>query len=227
MSLCSHTTCGQIRTRETVHTILDLLDISRHKSEQIDENGRSSADGSAAAGVLRQAQPRERPEHVRRMRLVCDSYQRTQALALLIDSVCSVEIVRKFAGREQELCAKLAKKYGTAPDLGTDAQADTATTSTSVTAGPAKSSSSAAEAQQVGSLVYERGFRPFQIPVSTGGALDFRSPDFDPLQALQKERLPSLTPAYPLDNILKCRHLVRSAYAINLHRYGVIHDRSH
>lgn len=141
--------------------------------------------------------------------------------------MCSAEIVRKFAGREQELCAKLAKKYGTAPDLSTDAQTDTAATSTSITAESAKGSSSTAEAQQVGSLVYERGFRSFQIPVSTGGVLDFRSPDFDPLQALQKERLPSLTPAYPLDNILKCRHLVRSTYAINLHWCGVLHDRSH
>ncbi|RLN51853.1 hypothetical protein BBJ28_00016321 [Nothophytophthora sp. Chile5] len=59
-------------------------------------------------------------------------------------------------------------------------------------------------------IVYQRDFQPYPLPTSSGGALDFRSAQFDALRALQAPsnglRLP-VTTAYPLDNIQKCRHL--------------------
>ncbi|RLN93218.1 hypothetical protein BBJ28_00009148 [Nothophytophthora sp. Chile5] len=110
------------------------------------------------------------------------------------------EIVRKFAGRERQLCAKLHKKYGAAPDFTSPSDDRGQTVETK----PAPTS--------VSPSVYQRDFQPYPLPTSSGGALDFRSAQFDALQALHASRsrlrLP-VTTAYPLDNIQKCRHLVR------------------
>ncbi|KAF1330528.1 Ribonucleoprotein lsm domain, partial [Globisporangium splendens] len=109
------------------------------------------------------------------------------------------EIVRRYAGREQELCAKLKKKYGVAPDLIGDQS-------------PAAGDAIAAErkpAESGAAVKYDPAFVPYAIPPSAGGALDFRAPEFDPMQALRIQKLlPSLPQAYPLDNIQKCRHLL-------------------
>ncbi|POM65377.1 Hypothetical protein PHPALM_18913, partial [Phytophthora palmivora] len=110
------------------------------------------------------------------------------------------EIIRKFAGRERQLCAKLFKKYGEAPDLmsvgGTDDQID-------VTTAPSSKSSV--------NVKYEMDFKPYKLIQTSDSPLDFRSAQFDALKALQAPinqlKLP-VTTAYPLDNIQKCRHLL-------------------
>ncbi|KAF1772115.1 hypothetical protein GQ600_4873 [Phytophthora cactorum] len=61
---------------------------------------------------------------------------------------------------------------------------------------------------------YQRQFKVYALPKATDSPLDFRSAQFDALKALQTPKqqlkLPVAT-AYPLDNIQKCRHLVRLA----------------
>ncbi|KAE8915387.1 hypothetical protein PF005_g2855 [Phytophthora fragariae] len=104
------------------------------------------------------------------------------------------EIVRKFAGRERQLCAKLFKKYGEAPNLtSVDDQ---------VVETVAKASTT---------FKYERNFQSYALVAATDSPLDFRSAQFDALKALQAPRkllkLP-VTTAHPLDNIQKCRHLL-------------------
>lgn len=99
--------------------------------------------------------------------------------------------MRKFAGREAQLCAKLRKKYGAAPDLS-----------------PPELRVEKAEAGDASA--YQRDFKPYKLAPSVGGALDLRSAAFDALQALGAASVTLLEPrAFPLDNILKCRPLVR------------------
>ncbi|KAG2788134.1 hypothetical protein Pcac1_g2694 [Phytophthora cactorum] len=110
------------------------------------------------------------------------------------------EIVRKFAGRERQLCSKLFKKYGEAPDL---TFADDTANEKVVTraAGPGSYSNA----------TYQRQFKAYALPKATDSPLDFRSAQFDALKVLQTPKqqlkLPVAT-AYPLDNIQKCRHLL-------------------
>ncbi|EGZ16918.1 hypothetical protein PHYSODRAFT_377272, partial [Phytophthora sojae] len=95
------------------------------------------------------------------------------------------EIVRKFAGRERQLCAKLFKKYGEAPDL-----------------------TSVGDNDDQGVEGQAKALKP---QPTVNSPLDFRSAQFDALKALQAPKkllnLPVAT-AYPLDNIQKCRHLL-------------------
>uniref|UniRef100_K3X891 Sm domain-containing protein n=1 Tax=Globisporangium ultimum (strain ATCC 200006 / CBS 805.95 / DAOM BR144) TaxID=431595 RepID=K3X891_GLOUD len=110
------------------------------------------------------------------------------------------EIVRRYAGREQELCAKLKKKYGIAPDLSGGP---------SPAAGDAVTAEKQKPAESSAAVKYDPAFVPYAIPPSAGGALDFRAPEFDPVQALRMQKqLPSLPQAHPLDNIQKCRYLL-------------------
>ncbi|ETK85953.1 hypothetical protein F441_09525 [Phytophthora nicotianae CJ01A1] len=106
------------------------------------------------------------------------------------------EIVRKFAGRERQLCAKLFKKYGEAPDF---TSADDTVKERDVTRIPYPNAT------------YERDFKAYKLPKVTDSPLDFRSAQFDALKALQTPKdqlkLPVAT-AHPLDNIQKCRHLL-------------------
>lgn len=55
-------------------------------------------------------------------------------------------------------------------------------------------------------------FVPYRLPKLAGGVFDLRSREFDALQALQVRdgRVALLTPVHPLDNIQKCRVLVRA-----------------
>ncbi|KAG7389545.1 hypothetical protein PHYPSEUDO_010190 [Phytophthora pseudosyringae] len=112
----------------------------------------------------------------------------------------SAEIVLKFAGRERQLCAKLFKKYGEAPDLTSAGGADDQAAGTK-----------AAGSEPVANVTYRRDFKPYAQPKATDSPLDFRSAHFDALKALQAPKrqlkLPVAT-AYPLDNIQKCRHLL-------------------
>ncbi|KAL4105432.1 hypothetical protein PRIC1_003497 [Phytophthora ramorum] len=110
------------------------------------------------------------------------------------------EIVRKFAGRERQLCAKLFKKYGEVPDLISP-----------------DSSSDQIDEPMAGALKlhantkYERDFKLFPLSKTTENPLDFRSAQFNALEALRAPKkhlkLP-VTKAYPLDNTQKCRHLL-------------------
>ncbi|OWZ16225.1 hypothetical protein PHMEG_00010011 [Phytophthora megakarya] len=112
------------------------------------------------------------------------------------------EIVRKFACRERQLCAKLFKKYGEALDLtsvgGTADQSDVDPPTASIS---------------FVNVTYDCDFKPFEQHKASDSPLDFRSAQFDALKALQvpktQLKLPVAT-AYPLDNIQKCRHLVRA-----------------
>lgn len=113
--------------------------------------------------------------------------------------------MRKFAGRERQLCAKLLKKYGEAPDLsspgGSSDQVDGA---------------KAGGAGTLANVKYQRDFKPYALPKATESPLDSHSAQFDALKALQapkKQLKLPVTMAYPLDNIQKCRHLVRRAVA--------------
>ncbi|KAG6614608.1 Ribonucleoprotein LSM domain [Phytophthora cinnamomi] len=107
------------------------------------------------------------------------------------------EIVRKFAGRESQLCAKLFKKYGEAPDLSP---------------GGGQGAESRTKASTLQAAVkYQWNFKPYELAAATDSPLDFRSAQFDAFKALQAPKkllkLP-VTTAYPLDNIQKCRHLL-------------------
>jgi hypothetical protein len=103
--------------------------------------------------------------------------------------------VRKFAGREAQLCAKLRKKYGAAPDLS-----------------PPESRREKAETADASA--YQREYKPYKLASSAGGALDLRSPAFDALRALGAASVTLLeSRAFPLDNIQKCRPLVRPVVA--------------
>ncbi|CAI5731150.1 unnamed protein product [Hyaloperonospora brassicae] len=108
------------------------------------------------------------------------------------------EIVRRFEGREQQLCAKLYQKYGEELDLTGNAggRADEATTG---------------GAEVVANATYERDFKPYALPQATASPLDVRSAQFDARKALEARtehvQLP-VTTVYPLDNIQKCRHLL-------------------
>lgn len=109
--------------------------------------------------------------------------------------------MRRFAGRELELSAKLQKKYGEDPELLRAVGADTGNTQAEHAVLHATRAAAAA--------AYERGFEPFRAPVPTHSALDFRSESFDPLRALlSADTLPGLERLHPLDNLIKCRHLV-------------------
>ncbi|EEY61188.1 uncharacterized protein PITG_01440 [Phytophthora infestans T30-4] len=91
------------------------------------------------------------------------------------------QIVRKFAGRERQLCAKLFKKYGEAPDF-----------------------------TSAGDTAKEKDITKAAGP-ATDSPLDFRSAQFDALKALQTPKQQLKLPvvaAYPLDNTQKCRHLL-------------------
>ena len=106
--------------------------------------------------------------------------------------------MRRFEGREQQLCAKLYQKYGEELDLtNAGGRADEATTG---------------GAGRVVEATYERDFRPYALPRDTASPLDVRSAQFDARKALENRtehvQLP-VTTVYPLDNIQKCRHLVR------------------
>lgn len=108
--------------------------------------------------------------------------------------------MRKFAGRERQLCAKLYKKYGEAPDLlpggGTSDQ---------------DALSKRADSVIYTNVAYQRDFKPYPLSEVSNSPLDFRSKHFDALKVFQTPRklltLPAPT-AYPLDNIQKCRHLL-------------------
>ena len=113
---------------------------------------------------------------------------------------CSVAIVRKFTGRERQLCEKLAKKYGEAPDF--------------TSPGDSSDHIDDRKAERTGVIAksqYQRDFVPYALPRATKSLLDLCSAEFDALAALQTpEKLLKLpvTTIYPLDNIQKCRHLV-------------------
>jgi hypothetical protein len=122
--------------------------------------------------------------------------------------------VRKFAGRERQLCAKLFKKYGEAPDLSP----------------PAREGGQEAETKAKDAVIrphakYQRDFKPFPLARATASPLDLRSAEFDALRALQAPKkqikLP-VTTAYPLDNIQKCRHLVREEKAASCVSFRVL-----
>ncbi|UIZ29593.1 hypothetical protein KXD40_002908 [Peronospora effusa] len=110
------------------------------------------------------------------------------------------EIVRKFTGRERQLCEKLVKKYGEAPDF----------TSPGGSSDQIKDIK-AVKAELIAELKYQRDFIPYALPRATKSFLDLRSAEFDALKALQAPtkllKLPVPT-SYPLDNIQKCRHLL-------------------
>ncbi|KAF4027423.1 LSM domain-containing protein [Phytophthora infestans] len=110
------------------------------------------------------------------------------------------QIVRKFAGRERQLCAKLFKKYGEAPDF--TSAGDTA---------KEKDITKAAGPVSYPNAMYDRGFEAYLLPKATDSPLDFRSAQFDALKALQTPKQQLKLPvvaAYPLDNTQKCRHLL-------------------
>lgn len=119
------------------------------------------------------------------------------------------EIVRKYRGKVATLCAKLQKKYGVAPDLTTPSapckspkSLDQNTTDTTT------------QKLKDVKLVYDPSYSVYTAPPSSGGPLDFRSNEFDPLAALQSTSLQPLIPTvYALDNIHKCRHLVRLCFS--------------
>ncbi|DAZ95599.1 TPA: hypothetical protein N0F65_006085 [Lagenidium giganteum] len=110
------------------------------------------------------------------------------------------EIARKFAGREHVLCAKLAKKYGEAPDLVSPT--DEEKTPTMGEKEPSK------RIEDGLADAYDPSFQAYDTPTSRGGPLDFRAIDFDPLEALRSTRTRPLVATHPLDNIIKCRHLL-------------------
>lgn len=134
--------------------------------------------------------------------------------------------MRKFAGREHVLCAKLRKKYGVAPDLSGAASYDRVASGTPSTVATAATAVAPAPPHQQQpparpSHPYDPNFVAFTAPPSSDSPLDYRSSAFDPLRALrQRERLPHLTPTQPLDNIAKCRNLVRPA-ALFSHRLSL------
>jgi hypothetical protein len=118
---------------------------------------------------------------------------------VLVLGISSAEIVLKYRGKEAVLCAKLEKKYGVAPDLLSLANVGDRTTNAPPLPAPE----------------YDRAFKIFNAspakPVDDP-ALDFYAPTFDPLKALHARALaPPVAGLRPLDNIHKCRHLVRSA----------------
>lgn len=117
--------------------------------------------------------------------------------------------MRRFAGRELELSAKLKKKYGEDPALLASDAADAATPGSKVsTATPAAAAGNPRATAKA--ALYECNFVPFRAPAISNSVLDFRSESFDPLRALQSaDVLPGLARTHPLDNLLKCRHLVR------------------
>ncbi|KAG7400481.1 hypothetical protein PHYBOEH_005509 [Phytophthora boehmeriae] len=112
------------------------------------------------------------------------------------------EIVRKFRGRERQLCAKLFKKYGVAPDLTAPKDDSDQVLANDLNGKGASSTKSPCK--------YQRDFKPYTLPLASQSPLDLRSPKFDALQALQtpQKKLKLLVAAYPLDNIQKCRHLL-------------------
>lgn len=106
--------------------------------------------------------------------------------------------MRKFAGREAQLCAKLRKKYGATPDFSLPREEE-------------EKSRPEADAS-----AYQRGFKPYSLTRRTGGALDLRAPEFDALKALSSPSVPLLVSnAFPLDNIQKCRPMVRVPSSLN------------
>lgn len=114
--------------------------------------------------------------------------------------------MRKFAGREHHLCAKLLRKYGETPDL------------TSLGgSGDQVAITQAESAGLIAKVKYQRDFKPYALPNATESFLDLRSAKFNPLKALQAPKkllkLP-VTTACPLDNIQKCRHFVRRCATI-------------
>ncbi|RLN64012.1 hypothetical protein BBJ29_002394 [Phytophthora kernoviae] len=113
------------------------------------------------------------------------------------------EIVRKFCGRERQLCAKLFKKYGVAPYLTAPAEDDSGQVQVTASNGQGKSTTKSP-------CEYQRDFKPYTLPLASESPLDFRSSKFDALQALQtpQKQLKLPVATYPLDNIQKCRHLL-------------------
>uniref|UniRef100_A0AAV1TPP4 Sm domain-containing protein n=1 Tax=Peronospora matthiolae TaxID=2874970 RepID=A0AAV1TPP4_9STRA len=107
------------------------------------------------------------------------------------------EIVRRFSGREPQLCAKLCQKYGEAPDL--------------TSAGDTSDEATTGSVVSVTGATYQRDFKPFALPIATASPLDVRSGQFDAGRALaaRKEQLElPVTTVFPLDNIQKCRYLL-------------------
>ncbi|KAG1701134.1 hypothetical protein DVH05_011371 [Phytophthora capsici] len=106
------------------------------------------------------------------------------------------EIVRKFAGRERQLCAKLFKKYGEAPDLTLEDEDH-------VQKGEMKR-------KRYSNVTYDKNFKAYKLVEPSDSPWDLRSANFDALKALQvpNKQLKIPVATYPLDNIQKCRHFL-------------------
>ncbi|POM79520.1 Hypothetical protein PHPALM_2792, partial [Phytophthora palmivora] len=104
----------------------------------------------------------------------------------------SAEIIRKFAGRERQLCARASRSF-------------------QQLLGPLHSFLTTPSSNSSVNVKYEMDFKPYKLIQTSDSPLDFRSAQFDALKALQAPinqlKLP-VTTAYPLDNIQKCRHLL-------------------
>lgn len=118
-------------------------------------------------------------------------------------SLGSPEIVRQYAGREQKLWAKLHKKYGIT------ATSTASTASSGDSSKPVKHKMQSSEKP----AVYDAAFKAYPLKLgSDSDPLDLRSSAFDTLQALKtgdKAVALLVQGTFPLDNIQKCRHLVR------------------
>lgn len=110
----------------------------------------------------------------------------------------SVEISKRFAGREAILMSKLEKKYGSFPELTVTQNSSTLITKTPV------------HYQLNNQLVQPRG-----LAAGSDEALDIYSSKFDPQKALALSNTLSYLSkeVKPLDNLNRCRHLVREGSA--------------
>lgn len=126
-------------------------------------------------------------------------------VAISVLSLCSPEILRQYAGRERQLWAKLHKKYGIPGSA------------TSSTVKPVSSDKSRTQLSEK-PPAYDPAFKPYALKRgSDSDPLDLRSSAFNTLQALdagEKTVALLVQGTFPLDNIQKCRHLVRKGRSV-------------
>lgn len=171
--------------------------------------------GDATARLLRRAQPRERGQDVRAYTEEVIGYVLNNGRLV---SLGSPEILRQYAGRELKLWAKLHKKYGITVSA-------TATVNSSSSVRAVKSDKSKAQPSEK-LPAYDAAFKPYPLKRgSDSDPLDLRSSAFDTLQALKAgEKTVALLVqgTFPLDNIQKCRHLVRQCHSVSLSWASII-----
>jgi hypothetical protein len=107
----------------------------------------------------------------------------------------SDEILKKYAGKERQLCARLQKKYGVSP-LSMDQEQK-------------NSQDVADKSKTLSNFEYDDNFKPYVSLDIQQDPLDFRSACFDPKLALESTNVKvPVNGVFPLDNLQKCRPLV-------------------